>query len=289
MTRKGRAITLSVNDRQKAQLEQIALKFNITWGDNPNISQLVKAIADGKLRIAANHDWTSERINALNQARNLLIDAGQIESALAIASLLLERSELSIPLRTELEQFVAHPVASWRLEVERYIRSQQPFQLAYQDAAGKIWRFTIYYAEIVHHEERQYLDCWCDETQENQDLPELAHNWCLRLDRISNEVAISPMAGRWRQSGLAYIPVEMHLMGGLAFAYRTKSDADLVNEWHPDKLQVRRVIRRTTSIFWFFRGVLRYGEDCEIISPESVRERMHQKVKALSDLYQREP
>jgi hypothetical protein len=33
VTRKGRAITLSVNDRQKAKLEQLALEFGMTWGD----------------------------------------------------------------------------------------------------------------------------------------------------------------------------------------------------------------------------------------------------------------
>ncbi|MGF1497258.1 MAG: helix-turn-helix transcriptional regulator [Elainellaceae cyanobacterium] len=289
MTRKGRAITLSVDDHQKAQLEAIALEFNITWGDKPNISQLVKTIADGKLRVAANHDWTGDRINILNQARNLLIDAGEIDSAVAIAQLLLERGELSIPLRQELEQFVHQPVSPWRLEVERLIRRQQPFQLAYQDAAGHILNFTVRYAEIVRHEERQYLDCWCDETEGNRDIPELIHNWCLRLDRLANDAAISPMAGRWRPAGLDQVPVEMHLTGGLAFAYRTKSGADVVNEWHPERPQVRRVVRQITSTFWFFREVLRYGEECEVVSPAGVRSLMKHKADALSALYQDEP
>jgi hypothetical protein len=286
VTRKGRAITLSINDRQKAQLEAIALDFGITWGDKPNISQLVKAIADGKLRIAANHDWTGDRINALNQARNVLIDAGQIDAALAIAHLLCERSELTIPLRAEIEQFIAQPAPSWRLEVERLIRRQQPFQLAYQDAAGRIWQFTIRYGEIVRHEERLYLDCWCDETETNQDLPELSHNWSLRLDRITPDVAITAISKSW-QPGLAEIPVEMHLSGGLAFAYRTKTDADILNEWHSDQPQVRRVVRRVRHTFWFFREVLRYGEDCEVTSPQAVRERMRNQVNALAQRYAR--
>ena len=289
MTRKGRAITLSVNDRQKAKLEQLALEFGMTWGDKPNISQLVKAIADNKLRLATNHDWSRDRINALNAARNVLVDAGQVEQALAIAQLLLERSELTLPLRQELEQFVAQPVAPWRLDVEQLIRRQQPFQLAYQDAAGLVWSFTVCYAELVTHEERQYLDCWCEETAGNQDLPELAHNWCLRLDRVANDAAITPVSGRWRSVGLDSISVEFHLRGRLAFAYRTKTEADIVNEWHPEQPQVRRVVRSVPSTFWFFREVLRYGEDCEIIAPEIVRSQMHQKAVALATLYAREP
>ncbi len=285
MTRKGRAITLSINDRQKAQLEAIALDFGITWGDKPNISQLVKAIADGKLRIAANHDWTGDRIHALNQARTSLIDVGQIDAALAIANLLLERSELTIPLRGELQQFIAEPASPWRLEVERFIRRQHSFQLAYQDAAGQIWQFTIRYAEIVRHEERLYLDCWCEETNGNQDLAALSHNWCLRLDRISDDAAITALTTSW-QSGLTYISVEMHLLGGLAFAYRTKTEADIVNEWHPDYPQVRRIVRNVSNTFWFFREVLRYGDECEIISPQAVRERMRHKVESLAKRYQ---
>lgn len=285
MTRKGRAITLSVSDRQKAQLEAIALAFDVKWGNNPNISQLIKDIADNKLRIAANNDWGRDRIDALNQARNALVDLGQVEAALAIARLLLDRSEISAPLHSEIEQFVESPAPPWRLQVDQFIHRQQPFQLAYQDAAERVFRFTVRYAEIARHDERLYLDCWCDETEGNHDLPELTHNWTLRLDRISADAAIAPMSGKWH-SGLSSIPVELHLLHGLAFAYRTKTDADVVNEWHPNLPQTRRVVRQVSNTFWFFREVLRYGEDCEVISPKSVREHMKRKVSALAEMYQ---
>ncbi|HEY9663776.1 MAG TPA: WYL domain-containing protein, partial [Allocoleopsis sp.] len=184
MTRKGRSITLSLEESDKAQLEAIALELGMKWGDDPNISRLIKAIARRQLSVFPNNDWSRDRINTLNKARNLLVDAGYIEDALILAHLLLERSEITLPLRQEVEQFIAKPVAPWRLEVERYIRQQQPFQLAYQDAADRVWNFTIAYAVVNPHEDRQYLDCWCQETEGNQDLPELTHNWCFRFDRI---------------------------------------------------------------------------------------------------------
>lgn len=284
MSRKGQSITLSVSEQDKAQLEALALEFGMTWGDRPNISRLVEAIARRQLLIAPNHNWIVERINALNRARTTLIDAGQIEAAVALAHLLLERSEITIPLRTELEQFIAIPVLPWRLQVEQYIRRQQPFRLSYQDAAERIWNFTIRYAEIVTHEDRQYLDCWCEETEGNKDIPELIHNWCFRLDRITESVT-APVTGNWR-SGLATIAVELHLFRNLAFAYRSKTNQDEVNELMTDPPQGRRVVRRASSSFWLIREVLRYGRDCTIISPESVRDRLKQELQAMCQQYQ---
>ncbi|MGQ9873549.1 helix-turn-helix transcriptional regulator [Leptodesmis sp.] len=274
---------MSLKEQDKAQLEVLALEFGLTWGDRPNISKLVEAIARRQLAIAPNHDWPKARIIALNRARTALVDAGEIEMAIAIAQLLCERSELTIPLRIELEQFIAHPVPSWRLEVERYLLRQQPFQLFYQDAAERIWQFTIRYAEIAIHEDRQYLDCWCEETAGNQDLPELAHNWCLRLDRIT-DASVAQIGGAWR-AGLAMIPVEMHLRRGLAFAYQSKTNRDKVNEWLGGSPQVRRVVRQVTSTFWFIREVLRYGRDCEVISPIAIRDRLKRELELMSQLY----
>jgi hypothetical protein len=284
MGRKGQSITLSISERDKAQLESLALELGMTWGDRANISKLVEAIARRQLLIAPNHDWKPERINALNQARTALVDAGKIEDAMAIAQLLLERSELTIPLRTELEQFVAQPVQAWRLAVERYIRQQQPFQLSYQDAAERVWQFTIRFAAIVPHEDRQYLDCWCEETEGAQGLPELQHNRSLRIDRIT-DAAIHPVTGAWRSVGLATLSVELHLFRGLAFAYRSKTAIDEVNEWHESLPQVRRVVRRVPSTFWLIREVLRYGQDCEVVSPESVRELIKQELLGLGNRY----
>ncbi|MCC5640630.1 hypothetical protein LC593_33325 [Nostoc sp. CHAB 5844] len=52
MSRKGESITLSLSAEQKEQLEKIALDFGQTWGnEKPNISQLMRAIADGELRV----------------------------------------------------------------------------------------------------------------------------------------------------------------------------------------------------------------------------------------------
>jgi hypothetical protein len=282
MGRKGLSITLSIREQDKAELERLAQEFGMTWGSRLNISKLIEAIARRQLLIAPNHDWSNDRINILNQVRTTLIDSGKTEMAVMIAQILLERSELTLPLRHELEKCVACPAVPWRSTIESYIRRQQPFQLVYQDAAGQVWHFTILYAEFAIHEEREYLDCWCQEA--TQDLPELAHNRSLRLDRITDATVI-PIAQTWR-CGLEKIAVELHLYNDLAYAYRSKNTIDEVNEWLTDVPPVRRVIRKTSSVFWLMREVLRYGKDCFIVSPERVREHFKKELEKLCHLYQ---
>ena len=284
MTRKGRALTLSVSDQEKTQLEQLALAFDQTWGDNPNVSKLVKAIANGELRLATNHDWGRDRINALNRARNLCIDLGCLAEAVAIAELLLERSEINLPLRQEIQAFVDRPSAPWRMEIERCIRLQRPFRLTYQDAAGRLWNFTIRHAKIVTYEDRQYLECWCEETEGSRDIEALLHNWSLRLDRIPDEAVISPAEGHW-QPQLSTIQVEFWLLNSLAFSYRSKTEADLENEWLPDQ-QARRIVRQIYHTFWFFREVRRYGANCIVVGPGEVRDRFAKDVIAMARHYQ---
>ena len=282
MSRKGQSITLSVSERDKAQLEAIALQFGMMWGDDPNISKLIKAIAQHELIVGKNHDWQDDRIRALHRSIGLLQDMGQIAQAEIIANLLLERSELSVPLRKEIEGFLNNSRPSWRLQVDHYILRQQPFQLAYQDAAERVFNFTVRYAQIVAHEKRQYLDCWCEESKDNQDVPELQHNWCFRLDRI-NEAAVTEITGKWYPN-LDHIDVEMHILNNLAFAYQAKAEDKLV-EWIPDKPQVKRVIRHVSNTFWFIREIMQYSSDCIVVSPENVRSLIKQKLLAQCQNY----
>ncbi len=283
MGRRGQSVTLSISDSDKAQLEQIAIEHGMTWGDRPNISRLVEAIARRELLIGRNNDWSDDRICALQQAMRSLTDTGQLEEARMIAQLLLERSELMLPLRSEVERLLATPILPWRLELDQYICRQQPFQLTYRDAADRPWTFTIRHAKITFREKRQYLECWCDETEGNQDLPELQHNWSLRLDRIP-EVALASARGQWRSS-LDTLEAELHILGGLAFAYQPRPE-DTLNEWMTEPPHTRRVVRRISNTFWFFREILPYGEDCVIVGTESLRARFITKLRSLHARYE---
>jgi hypothetical protein len=283
MTRKGRAITLSLDEKEKIALQTIAQTLGYTWGDNPNISKLVEAIAKHELLIAPNNDWSTDLLATLHQAMICLNDRGDSKNAQIIAELLLKRSELKNPLRREIERFLETiQKSNWRKLLDHFIAQHQPFQLAYQDAAQRIWTLNIQFAKIVHRDRREYLDSWCQETDGNTDLPKLRHNWILRLDRIA-DAALSQIDKKWRPN-LDIIKVELHLYGGLAFAYESRPN-DIHNDWIPNHPQVRRVLREVPSTFWLFREILPYGPDCVIISPIELRDRFRQDLIAMLDRY----
>jgi predicted DNA-binding transcriptional regulator YafY len=283
MTRQGRAITLSLSEPDKQALQTIATELGYTWGDNPNISKLVEAIAQRNLLIAPNNDWSTDLLATLHQAMTCLHDRGDSKNAQIMADLLLKRSELKNPLRREIERFqetLQKP--NWRQRLDQFIEQKQSFQMAYQDAAQHILTFHIQHAVIINHDRREYLDCWCQETAGNIDLPKLQHNWTLRLDRIA-DAALCPIEKKWRPD-LDQLRVELHLYNGLAFAYEAKPK-DVHNEWIPNQLQVRRVLRDVSSTFWLFREILPYGEDCMIISPLDVHDQFSHKLRLLWEKY----
>ena len=64
MVRKGKTLTLSVNPEDQAKLEALSLQFGQTWGDKPNVSKLVKAIARGELVLSRPGDTPQDRLAA---------------------------------------------------------------------------------------------------------------------------------------------------------------------------------------------------------------------------------
>lgn len=78
MSRKQESITLSLTLEHKVELEKLSLEFGCLWGENPNISGLMKAIADGEISLSK-----SNKPN--KQERKLIKDAiASIQSAMAI-------------------------------------------------------------------------------------------------------------------------------------------------------------------------------------------------------------
>ena len=283
MTRPGRALTLSLNEADRAALTQLAQEFGMMWGDKPNISKLIETIAKRELTIAHNNDWDSHRIQALNTAITALIDVGKPAQAQIVAQILLARSELTIPHRAELLKYTENLLPSWRQKIDELIYQHRPFRLTYRDAADRPLTFTVLYGKVVPIEKRQYLTCQCVESEGNDDVLGLRHNWFLRLDRIQDAIVV-PMAEKWDNKGLETIPVEFHLTGGLAFGY-TKRENDLeVTDLDTDR-PTKRVVRQINSTFWFFREILPYGDDCVVVAPDMVVDRFSRKVRSLAAKY----
>ena len=285
MSRKGQSITLSVKEAEKQALEALADRLGYTWGDKPNISKLITAIAQQKYRLTINDNWTETQIKALDQAWRLLVDLGKISEAEEIARILLERSELQILLRQDLENFMQKPIPTWRKQIEIFIKESKPFRLSYQDASDRTYNFTVVHADIKLLDNHQYLVCTCDENEGNEDIPELSYNWALRIDRIQ-EAVVNPLKLPW-QTELDQITVEFRVYNRLAFNYgksSNKLDDLTVSEIEGDPPQ-RTITRKIYSTFWFFREITPYFNDCEIISPDSVRNLFREKLRSLWERY----
>ncbi len=281
MTRKKETITLSIPPGTKEQLEELARRLNILWGKEPSVSGLIVAIAQEQLEVGQPFTLDYEGVNALRQATIDLIDAGHIEEAQTIITLLLDKGKLEVPLRQYLIKQVSDSRKGWRLEIDNLIDKNQPFRLLYRNSQNQELEYTVRYGRIHFYEKRFYLLIWCEETQDVENdiptLPKLWHNRCLRLDRI---VSILPMSGDWRGQ-LDYLKVQLHFKNGLVKAYEAKGD-DLENEIRGE---VRQVVRKVVNCFWLNREVRRYGKDCVIISPENVRDVFKQELQELYSLY----
>jgi predicted DNA-binding transcriptional regulator YafY len=281
MPRKKTTITLSIPDGTKEQLEEIARNLGIFWGKTtPSISGLLVAIAQQQPEIKKLFTLMPEQVEALEQAYRLLSDTGEMRKAQTLLNLLLEQGNLEVPRYQAFSRLLNQPSEAWQVRVDELRQQKQPFQVVYGNAQGDDLTFTVRYAEISFEEKRFYLNIWCDETEDikNTDFPELIHNRCLRLDRVKGVV---PVNGQWRQEGLDHLKVYLHFFKGMIKAYQSKTN-DISNEVMGD---VRQVERKVSNPFWLIREVLRYGEDCVIVSPDNLRDRMKQKILTLSDLY----
>jgi predicted DNA-binding transcriptional regulator YafY len=277
MPRKKETLTLSVPPGTKEKLEAIADRLDIRWGTNPSPSGLVAAIAQQELEVGPPFKLNTSQSKALRQSVRDLIDAGHIEEARSVITLLIDKGDLEAPLRQSLMQQISQPLEGWRIPVDQLIAQRQPFHLFYQNSQGHPLEFTVRYAEVIFYEKRYYLQIWCDEVDDSTDLPELRHNRCLRLDRIQ---AVFPLTGEWRGKFDA-VQVELHFKGWLVRAYEPK-DNDIQDEVIDN---VRRVIRKVVNPFWLIREVRRYGPECVIVSPDTVRDRFKQELISMIEQY----
>jgi hypothetical protein len=281
MPRKKDTITLSIPPGTREKLEEIARNLNIRWGKEPSISGLIVAIAEKSLEVGKPFTLDSNQVSALGQAIKVLNDAGRIGEAQSVLALLLERGNLEAPLRQSLMKQISQSTQGWRIQIEDWMKNQQPFYILYRNSQGKELEYTVRHAEPRSFDNRFYLLVWCEETEDVEndipELPELWHNRCLTYNNIKSAV---PINGVWRGK-LDYVEVRLQFSGWLKKSYQLK-DSDIGDQELDD---VRQVVRRVANEFWLIREVARYWDECVIVSPQSMRDRLKQKLRKLCDMY----
>ncbi|MGV2387901.1 MAG UNVERIFIED_CONTAM: hypothetical protein LVR29_05075 [Microcystis novacekii LVE1205-3] len=68
-----------------------------------------------------------------------------------------------------------------------HFSDNNPFSYPIRMPAIESGNFIFTMPLSIVTKDRLYLDCWCEETEGNQDISELHHNWSLRIDRIPND------------------------------------------------------------------------------------------------------
>lgn len=276
MVRRKETITLSIPSGTKEQLEEIARKLGIFWGQSPSPSGLLVAIAQQKYEVGEPFTLNRPQVDALIQAIKLLTDSGLIEKAQILSSFVLERGKLEPPVRQLLLQQVGQPTEAWRILIDQLCQNQQPFHLLYSNSQGQEFVFTVRYAEITFADKSFYLNIWCDETEDikGNKFPQLKHNRCLSLDNIRGVV---PVNGQWRHKGLDFLEVHLHFRKEMIKAYEPRQN-DISDEVTGE---LREVVRRVDNPFWLVREVLRYGGDCTVVLPDSVRGFIREKLESM--------
>ncbi len=281
MSRKKETITLSIPPGTKARLEAIARRLGIMWGKSPSISGLIVAIAEEQYELGQPFVLTPQQLEVLQHATDLLLDTGFVGEAQTLIQLMLDRGDLEPARHQDLMRKTSQTGQPWRVVVEAYRNDRQPFRVLYRNAQHEEYTYTVRYAQFDFHEKRYYLHVWCDETDDVREspFPELRHNRCLRLDRIQSVV---PTDAQWREEGLDTIEVHLHFYDGMVKAYESKDSLDRENRVIDG---IRQVVRSVANPFWLIREIRRYGEDCEIVAPQSLRQLMAAEYRKMCDRY----
>jgi predicted DNA-binding transcriptional regulator YafY len=250
-------------------LEQLALALGYLWGDGPNVRALMQAIAQRQQSVGNAVVFTSAQQQALAWAAIAAWKKGAWTEAMALGNLFESLPGIDRQIADSVAARLEPLKQKWVCKVFEAIEQKQSFKLAYQDAADRPFQFSVCGAQFVPHDRRTYLDCWCLETEGNMDIPQLQHNWCLRLDRIT-DAEIIPIKKKWR-SYLDTAEIEMVISSGLAHAYEPRPEDTLIEWVEGDQKRVKRFI---TNSFWFIREILPYGKDCQVIGPPEIRDRI---------------
>jgi predicted DNA-binding transcriptional regulator YafY len=278
MLRRKETITLSIPPGTKEKLETIARRFNIFWGKSPSLSGLIAAIAQQELEVGEPFAFNELQVHSLNKAIKALIDSGQIQEAQLLTKLLFERGCLEPFFRQSLLKQISQSTEIWRKVLEEQIQKRQSFLLLYLNSQGLEETFTVCWADIKFYKKEFYLVAWCEETTGSKEILALVHNRYFRLERIVNILSVNK---KWRDN-LDFILVQLQIINNLVKEY--KNQVDDIDDWSSGN--IRKVTRKVFNTGWLVQEVLAYGENCVIISPDSVRDRLKMKVQMMIQQYE---
>lgn len=262
------------------ELETLAAQFGLFWKGKPNKSALVSAIANHQIRllprqktstITSTSIYSEVELYAFLQALELLRIHRNIPTS--VLNSLLSRPEIQSDRNLDQKlSILGLPATDNERKIDSYIKARQPFRIVnYHDVAGKIWEFTVLYADWWYTlDGKRRLRCWCSEGKDegNLDIEALLHNWNFLPERID---AVTLVNQDWKESGLDWVTATLHFFEGMAYAYRPTPD-----DLQPGQLTsfnnetVLVVKRKVWSSFWLQKSLNSYLDVVAVVDPPAL-------------------
>jgi hypothetical protein len=235
------------------------------YGGNPSLSLFLQAIAEG--RIALSRPWSEGELKLLLAA---LRSWQSSESGDGVDLFnILEKAEVGSDREPALKKRLLRlPTTEVEASLDDLIRNRLPFRMIdYQDIMNKLWSFDCYWADWWDSGDGVLrLRCWCQQTENNEDILPLRHNWNFVPARSPN-LSVLPLDGQWREEGLEQVESELLFFGGMAKAYKSHPD-DLYTQLIDFQGEtVLSVHRQVWSSFWLFKFLSRYIDSVAIAQP----------------------
>ncbi|MEB3329429.1 MAG: WYL domain-containing protein [Candidatus Sericytochromatia bacterium] len=265
MQRNQTTLTLSVPPGTKERLAAIAARLGLRWGEQPSPSKLVAAVADGTVPVGAPLGLTEAQAGALLEALKALHDTGHVPEARELAPLLTSTGHLGPTQRMAVYAELSRSELPFRGVIEDAIASRTPVVFQYVGLKGTPSQYLARHLQLTIRERRWYVDIYSD-SKPSLDIPALANNRCLRLDKVVSAVPVLH-AEPWVPA-LASVEARLRLYGTDARYYeRHADDLDVGDLLEGPDTPEREVRRRVTFSWWFVRDILRHGGACRVESP----------------------
>ena len=298
-------LTLSVPEGGDERLSALALEWGYTWGKRGNPSALLAAIVTGELTPVR---FDAATLHALEHAALELSQASAHDEVRALLALLERAGGSDIPEVQGLRSWLATMESPLRTALEQFIAHKQPFDMRYTNRAGVEQALTVVHARIRPEAHRFYLEVTSLEEHGNREIKPLRKNWVLRLDRVQaaepvsapmpqaltspdelavNAATAAPAGVEWQHAPPS-VTATLRMTGSLAHTYMRRAE-DLRHAVEEDFRSKRRTLtveREVTSSFWFLRDVLRHGSDCEVLGPHELRALVQAEVAQMHQRYQ---
>ncbi|MEA5468312.1 WYL domain-containing protein [Spirulina sp. 06S082] len=163
-------------------------------------------------------------------------------------------------------------------KLQERLEQKYRYTILYRDSQGETLTWDLDRSELRFHNGVMYLFAHVPDTRHKNGLFE--KNRLFRPDRILSVGGMSDT--RWLMSEFPTCTIRYRMSGALA-KYKPRRDREEVIQYNSESVDIK-----TTEdyIFWFRQRIMQYGANATVLTPDWLREDLHQELKRTLDHYQ---